>query len=316
MDSLTLDQFAVFATVVVEGSFAAAARRLGRAQSAITYAIQKLEEQSGVVLFDRSAYRAELTEAGRALLPRARRILDDVDDFRLQAAGVKEGVEAELSLVVDSFVPDFLPLALKDFKEAFPLVQLRLSVEFFQATAAALQEGWADLALMAASMPQPGELERIQCGEIELVALAAPDHPLAQLKRSFAPELLRDHLQLVLSSRAEMRDRRDYGVHAVRRWRVSDINLRHKLLLAGIGWCSMPRNLVADDLAAGRLVELKPLRWEGSDRMPRFPLVIAHRRDKALGPAARWLVQRLATGALKPTSSKAPRPKPSRRKTR
>jgi DNA-binding transcriptional LysR family regulator len=312
VDSLSLDQFAVFATVVAEGSFAAAARRLNRAQSAITYAIQKLEEQSGVVLFDRSAYRAELTEAGRALLPRARRVLDDVDDFRLQAAGVTQGVEAELSLVVDSFVPDFLPPALKEFKEAFPLVQLRLSVEFFQATAAALQEGWADLALMAASMPQPGELERIQCGEIELVAVAAPDHPLAQFKRPFAPELLRDHLQLVLSSRAEVQDRRDYGVLAVKRWRVTDINLRHKLLLAGIGWCSMPRNLVAADLAAGRLVELKPLRWEGADRMPRFPLVIAHRRDKALGPAARWLVQRLAAGEAKPPRSKARRRKKAR----
>ena len=71
MDSLTLDQFAVFAAVVDAGSFAAAARRMNRAQSAITYAIQKLEEQSGVVLFDRAAYRAELTEAGRALLPAA-----------------------------------------------------------------------------------------------------------------------------------------------------------------------------------------------------------------------------------------------------
>jgi DNA-binding transcriptional LysR family regulator len=316
VDSLSLDQFAVFAMVVAEGSFAAAARRMNRAQSAITYAIQKLEEQSGVVLFDRSAYRAELTEAGRALLPRARRVLDDVDDFRLQAAGVKEGVEAELSLVVDSFVPDFLPPALKDFKDVFPLVQLRLSVEFFQGTAAALQEGWADLALMAATTPQPGDLERIQCGEIELVAVAAPDHPLARFKRPFAPELLRDHLQLVLSSRAEMRDRRDYGVLAVRRWRVSDMNLRHKLLLAGIGWCSMPRNLVEADLAAGRLVELKPLRWEGADRMPRFPLVIAHRRDKALGPAARWLIQRLAAG--EPKLPRAPRIRPAarRRKSR
>src|SRR5690349_3791458 len=140
MDSLTLDQFAVFAAVVAEGSFAAAARRMNRAQSAITYAIQKLEEQSGVALFDRSAYRPELTEAGRALLPRARRILDDVDDFRLQARGVTEGIEAELSLVVDAFAPDFLAPALKDFNEVFPLVQLRLAIEFFQATAQALED--------------------------------------------------------------------------------------------------------------------------------------------------------------------------------
>ncbi|GAB2179066.1 LysR family transcriptional regulator [Dongia sp. agr-C8] len=304
MDSLTLDQFAVFATVVAEGSFAAAARRMNRAQSAITYAIQKLEEQSGVQLFDRSAYRPELTEAGRALLPRARRILDDVDDFRLQAAGVTQGVEAELSLVVDAFAPDFLGCILKEFREAFPLVTLRITVELFQATRNALLEGTVDLALMASSTPMPAEIERRQCAQIELIAVAAADHPLAKIKGPFAPELLRDHLQLVLTSRSEVLDRRDYGVHAVRHWRIADMNLRHKLLLAGVGWCSMPRALVAADLAAGRLVELKPLRWEGSDRMPRFPLVIAHRRDKALGPAAKWLVQRLAAGAAKTPQSR------------
>jgi DNA-binding transcriptional LysR family regulator len=312
MDSLTLDQFAVFAAVVAEGSFAAAARRMNRAQSAITYAIQKLEEQSGVQLFDRSTYRPELTEAGRALLPRARRILDDVGDFRLQAAAVTQGVEAELSLVVDAFVPDFLAPALKDFNEAFPLVQLRLAVEFFQATADALREGWADLALMASSTPLGDEIERIQCDEIALVAVAAPEHPLAQVKGSIAPELLRDHLQLVLSARAEVRDRRDYGVHAVRRWRITDMNLRYALLRAGIGWCSMPRKLVAADLAAGRLVELKPRRWEGSDRMPRFPLVIAHRRDKALGPAACWLVERLTRSLTEPRSGRGTSVKKSR----
>src|SRR6185312_14844771 len=120
--ALTLDQFAVFATIVAEGSFAAAARRLNRAQSAITYAIRKLEEQSGVALFDRSAYRPTLTEAGRVLLPRAQRILDDVGAFRLQAETVAQGLEAELSLVTEAFIPDVLSPALKDFKATFPQV--------------------------------------------------------------------------------------------------------------------------------------------------------------------------------------------------
>ena len=137
------------------------------------------------------------------------------------------------------------------------------------------------------------------------------DHPLAKIKGRFAPELLRDHLQLVLSSRSEVFDRRDYGIHAVRHWRIADMNLRRKLLLAGVGWCSMPRNLVAADLKAGRLVALKPLRWEGSDRMPRFPLVIAHRRDKALGPAARWLIAHVAAGEAK----LRPTPRRSRSRT-
>jgi len=295
MDALTLDQFLVFVTIVAEGSFAAAARRLNRAQSAITYAIRKLEEQSGVALFDRSAYRPTLTEAGRVLLPRAQRILDDVGAFRLQAATVAQGLEAELSLVTEAFIPDFFPAVLRDFKTAFPQVQLRITVDAFQTAEAALQEGWADLALMTAVIEMPASIERAQCDEVELVACAAPDHPLARVKGPLSAEQLSDHLQLILTSRAESQDRRDYGVHAVPRWRITDINLRHALLLAGVGWCSMPRSMVAADLKAGRLVELKPRRWEGSDRMPRLPIVIAYRRDKALGPAARWLVERLAT---------------------
>src|SRR3712207_2284264 len=105
MDALSLDQFQVFAAVVDEGSFSAAARRLNRAQSAVTYAIQKLEEQSGAELFDRSAYRPALTEAGRALLPRVRRILEEVDAFRTQARGISGGLEPELSMVVDAMFP-------------------------------------------------------------------------------------------------------------------------------------------------------------------------------------------------------------------
>src|SRR5580704_18498563 len=105
MDALSLDQFEVFAAVVEEGSFAAAARRLNRAQSAITYAIQKLEDQSGIALFDRSAYRPVLTEAGKNLLPRIRRILADVEGYRLHARQMAMGIEDELRLAVHPHTP-------------------------------------------------------------------------------------------------------------------------------------------------------------------------------------------------------------------
>src|SRR5690349_6356906 len=104
-DGLTLDQLQVFLTVAETGSFSAAARALNRAQSAITYAVQKLEAQTGAVLFDRADYRPTLTDAGRALLPRARRIADEVGQFKLQARGVAGGLEAELPIVVDSMFP-------------------------------------------------------------------------------------------------------------------------------------------------------------------------------------------------------------------
>jgi DNA-binding transcriptional LysR family regulator len=114
-DSLSLDQIQVFLAVVDSGSFSAAARKLRRAQSAVTYAVQKLEDQFGLDMFDRSAYRPTLTEAGQALLPRARRIAGEVGAFRAQARGMAAGIEAEVSITVDSMFP--MPLFLDAIKQ-------------------------------------------------------------------------------------------------------------------------------------------------------------------------------------------------------
>src|SRR5579871_6358986 len=101
MNPLTLDQIQLFLTVVDEGSFTKAATRFNRARSAVTYAIQKLEAQIGLPLFDRNAYRPTLTEAGRTLLWRARRIADESDAFQQTAQSLASGLEAELTIVMD-----------------------------------------------------------------------------------------------------------------------------------------------------------------------------------------------------------------------
>jgi len=99
-DGLSLDQLRVFVAVVETGSFSAAARALHRAQSAVTYAIQKLEAQVGTEVFDRSSYRPTLSREGRLLLPQARRIVDDVGRFRAMAQNMSRGMEAEVRLLV------------------------------------------------------------------------------------------------------------------------------------------------------------------------------------------------------------------------
>ena len=295
MDAFSLDQFRVFVAVADEGGFAPAARRLNRAQSAITYAIQNLEEASGVALFDRSGYRARLTEAGEALMPRARRLLADVADFALLAKGVGQGLEAELSLVIDAFAP-LAPVvtALADFQAKFPSVRLRLATESLSAVLELLSQGECDLALAPNLMPAMSGFERRACGRIDLIPVAAPGHPLALADEPLTPERLSDHTQIVLSARPPSGMRREFGVHAVNRWRVADLEVKLAMLLAGIGWGTMPSHRIADELAAGRLVELKPTTWEGSNELPNFRLVVAHRRDRALGPAGRWLFERLA----------------------
>src|SRR5215471_11378896 len=127
----TLDQLQILAAVVECGSFAAAGRRLNRATSAIAYGIDNLEEQLGLVLFDRATTKKpELTEHGRALLAHARSVLQGVEKMRARAASLREGEEAEVSLVTDVMLPTArLVDALQSFQASYPTVQLRLHAE-------------------------------------------------------------------------------------------------------------------------------------------------------------------------------------------
>jgi DNA-binding transcriptional LysR family regulator len=297
MDALSLDQFAVFVTVVEEGSFAAAARRMNRAQSAITYAIQKLEDQSGVEVFDRSAYRPVLTEAGKALLPRARRVLAELEEYRLHAKRMTTGLEDELSLIVHPYAPHAgITSILTEFAREFPSVRLNISVGGKDAAADALRDRKADVALMLELVPTGADIERKACRPVEFVLAAAPHHPLAKFDdEKFPAELLRDHRQLVMYralSEEEAAAIRGYGMDGINIWRVIDFEFQRALVLAGEGWAVVPRSKYEQDFTARRMVLLRPKGWGDADHVLRVPLVVARATNHPPGPAARWLFER------------------------
>ena len=306
MDALSLDQFAVFAAVVEEGSFAAAARRMNRAQSAITYAIQKLEEQSSIELFDRSQYRPVLTEAGNALLPRARRILADVEEYRLHTRRIGMGLEEEIRLAVYPYAaPDFVAGALFQFRENFPSVRVTASLSPTDAARESLESGKSDLALMLELVPLGPAFERATSGSLELVQVASPMHPLARIEGALTSEDLRDHTLLLVhgafNAQEEEVVRRQYGIDVMSTaWRILDFETKRHLLLAGVGWGAMPRSRIQDDVAAGRLVGLRLVHWEANNQSLAMPLVVAHTRNRPLGPAGRWLFDRLSSPEHKP----------------
>jgi DNA-binding transcriptional LysR family regulator len=289
----SIDQLRIFLAVVDEGTFNGAARRLGRAISVISYGVANLEAQLGVGLFDREGSRKpKLTEAGRAVLASARAVADDIDALMAQVRGHNQGLEAELTLVVDVMFPtEALAHLLQDFVQAFPTVDLRLHVEALGAVAAQLLDEQADLAITGAVLVEDAALDHTTIGSLELVPVAAPGHPLAQMDR-VAPGLGRQHLQLVLTDRSRLTQGRDFSVLAARTWRLGDLGAKHALLRQGIGWGNMPRHVVADDLASGRLV-LLPMPEASSIA---YPIYAQWRRDSPAGPARSWLVQRLLDG--------------------
>jgi DNA-binding transcriptional LysR family regulator len=195
IDSLTLDQIRIFLAVADTGSFSKAAKQLNRAQSAVTYGIQKLEAQFGIALFDRTAYRPALTEAGRALLPRARRIAEETNAFRDTARSLASGLEAELTIVLDSMFPlRAVVEALRAFTAKFPTVTPRIYVQSLGAAAELVLDGTCMIGLLPLYFSDMALLKRFPLLTVDLIPVAAPDHPLAALDGARLRRVVEPHV--------------------------------------------------------------------------------------------------------------------------
>jgi DNA-binding transcriptional LysR family regulator len=294
-DALTLDQLRVFLAVVDAGGFSAASRTLRRAQSAVSYAIANLERQLGVSLFERSGRKPTTTAAGEALAAEARMVVDRVDRLKARARGIASGVEPRVSIAVDVMFP-LPPLvrSLGEFRERFPTVALELRTEVLGAVTQLVADGVCSVGLAGHLQKWPDGIERRPLTRVPMAWVASKDHPLAARRGAIPTEIAREHVQIVLADRSRLTEGYDLGVLASRTWRVLDLAAKHALLRAGLGWGGMPLHSVADDLARKRLVRLRLAEFDGQPH--EAPLFAVHRVAEPPGPAARWLVEALATG--------------------
>jgi DNA-binding transcriptional LysR family regulator len=285
----TFDQLRIFMAVVETGSFAGASRKLNRAVSVISYGIENLEAQLGLKVFVREGTKKPvLTEAGNAILCEARAVADAIDGLRARTKGLLDGLEAEITLVVDVFLPsDRLASVLNAFALEFPTVSLRLYVETLGAVAALVLDGQAGLGLAGQVAAQFDGLERQAAGSVSLIPVAAPSHPLAMLSKLGAGAA-RQHTQLVLTDRSDLTAGRDFAVGSRNTWRLADLGSKHHLLKAGLGWGNMPLPMVEADLEKGSLVRLDLPDSPGG----RFRFSAIYRSDSPPGPATSWLMQR------------------------
>ena len=291
ISSLSLDQLRVLVTIADTGSFSAAGRQLGRVQSAISQAIATLEAAQGVVLFNREGHRPQLTEVGRILVDQARLVLGSAARFEAVAAGTREGLEPELALAIDPLVPT-APLieSLRALSDRFPNLPVSFSTEGLGGSLRRLRSGAAALAICLLLPDVPEDIAAYPLLRIAMLPVVAPGHPLASLGRSATRGDLEPHIQLVLSDPVDPGGA-SYGLSGARLWRFVDLGRRLDFLLSGFGWCRMPEHLVASHIAAARLLALQM----EDDPTPSGGLTIyaAHRRDRVLGPAGRWLLDTL-----------------------
>ena len=294
--SPTLDQLRVLITVVETGSFAAAARKLNRATSVISYTIANLEAQLGVTLFDRATTRKpQLTTAGRIVLDEARILTGGVSSLRAKVKGMLQGLEGELHIALDSLLPSERVVdALTAFGAEFPTVRLYLHVETLGAVANLVLSKVASIGVSGRFATDTDALERVSVGSFRMVPVAAPGHPLAAAPPGgHSPGAGRQHIQLVVYDRSRLTEGRDFSVTGTRTWRLADLAVKHTLLKARLGWGVMPWWMVADDVQAGRLVQLDMPDLVAFD----YLVDVIYRVDTPPGPAAAWLTERFGQQA-------------------
>ncbi|MCT8989080.1 LysR family transcriptional regulator [Chelativorans sp. SCAU2101] len=285
----TLDQLQVFLAVAETGSFSAAARALNRAQSVVSYTIANLEAQLEVQLFERGGSRqSKLTEAGKAMLTDARRIIADLEAMRARAKSIKQGVEAEISLATSVMVPSEAVVAsLRAFREKFPAVSLKLTVGELGMVVDLVLSGKADVGLSGSLLKQDDRITAEKIGRSFMVPVAAVDHPLGRIKRPLTIADVREEVQIVVTDTSGITRGRNFNVLSYKTWHVGDLATKYQLVRGGLGWGGLPAALVKKDIAKGKLVPLKLDAYEGGE----YPLYVLRRSANPPGPAAGWLIE-------------------------
>lgn len=285
-----IENFRAFVLAAELGSFSAAARQMGKAQSAVSTAIANLEIDADVQLFDRRGRNPVLTEAGSALLPNAKGILLGSREFLAKATSMSLGVEGHLCLAIEQGI-SIRPLLdlLRQFSSTFAHLSLEIVTPDPDDIADLLKRGRADLGLMIEQEGYPTGFQFRGVGYSRLVPVCGHDHPLAGLAQVRHAHL-REYRELVPRSRPVAGSGRTGNRKSASVWYAENPSLVMELLLQGFGWAELPYAIVADRLRSGDLVQMQ-YSFQQSDILLGVDAVWTEQR--ALGVAGQWMLNNL-----------------------
>lgn len=288
---ISLEQWRALVAVVEAGGYAQAAEALHKSQSAVSYAVQKIESQLGLQAFEIQGRKAVLTPTGHMLYRRALALLGEAGDLEQAARKLSAGWEAEIGLAAEVlYPPDKLLDALARFGAEAPRTRVELIESVLGGTGEALLGGQADIALTP-SVP-PGFLGRPLLN-VRLLAVAHPAHPLHRLSHPLRESDLRAHRHLPVRATSASRDRRTTTVEVEQRWTFSSMGMSIAAACAGHGFAWYPEARIGAELVAGRLKVL-PL-GGAEERFVQLYCVVAD--PDGAGPGVRRLEQILLEGA-------------------
>jgi DNA-binding transcriptional LysR family regulator len=259
-----LEHWAVLRAVVEYGGFAQAAARLHRSQSAVSYAVARLQEAIGTALLEVQGRRAVLTHHGRKFLDEAIPLIDDLVRLEERARLHATGGVTNLNLAVDSLFPrERLFDALTQFANQFPNVKVSLRETVRQAIDS--RESF-DLAVVVEE-PSTAFLESV--GQVQLHAVARADHPLFKIGETISAATLARFNRAEIRSH-EWQPKSEHQKSDTRIWRINTIESAVEAVKHGLCFAWLPEHLISADLESG---EIRRLALEaGSIRVIRLVL--------------------------------------------
>ena len=283
----TIEQWRVFRALVERGSYARAAEAMDRSVSSVHTAVRNLQSALGVRLFAVEGRRVALTNAGRALVPHANRLVEQADAMEALAARAAAGVESTVRVAIDGTYPRRALLeVLADVAEAFPHVRLEFHESVLAGALELLESGRVQLAVSAFA-PASGSFRTL--GRVRFVPVAHPGHALHALGRPLARDDLARHRHIVVRDSAERLGDGGTWFEAVDTWTVDSVERSIEIIAAGLGFAWLPMPRIGEHLADGRLAPL-PMR-KLNDR--HVELFLAWSDRDVAGPVCRYLLERL-----------------------
>lgn len=280
-----LDQLRQFVATADGGSISAAARSLGKAQSAVSTAIALLEADLGVMLFDRSGHRARPTDAGRVLLLEARELLRQAFELDQRALALAAGDDARLALALDEALPYMAIGALvRELSDRFPHLELTLLNGTAAEVADYVAGRRADAAFHFDRGPAYAHFDQRHIGAVPQGVFVSSGHPLLEAGPAGRKELAR-HRQILMHA-DDMREQ----AYSPRVWRSDSFYSIADMVADGLGWAILPVNIAREESYPKSLRQLEC----PSLTLPPLPVRVLWRRGTRPGAAARWVEARFA----------------------
>jgi DNA-binding transcriptional LysR family regulator len=256
---VSLEALLVLDAIEYRGSYAAAAEHLNKVPSALSYVVQKLEDQLNVTIFVRQGRRAVLTPAGKHLLIEGRKVLLAINALSEQTQTIANGWEPKIRIACDSIM---------DIKQVFTgiqcflidneNIQIDVKEEVMNGTWEALIEDRVDLVIGApAPVPSQKGIHAIKMKELDSVLVVSKSHRLSKVKSPIQTSELSKYRSVVVHDSAK--NEIPWSINIIegsQHFYVSTIAHKLEAIMSGIGIGYLPTHIVQKYITSGELTEI------------------------------------------------------------